>query len=231
MDEIITEYDQHYFESSDHHLPESKKVELKAEFAKIPIIDNNLKTSIYNHFFNEVFNQIKEANIEIRKSLNSIKEKCPCSACPKYLFNETTQLYELTKVPTDNCLFTSCAFDDLTDMINNNLQILKIKKLKRGSNKNADLSIYDLNEMRDRIKSNLSRGLEVINNKFISFTQKEDEKKENSNKLTSKFYIPLSISVIMGLIIILIIILLIIYFIKPDLITWIWTRAGTPTKT
>lgn len=173
-EEIINEYIEHYFEGNNIRLNSEvvkEKLENIFHFSS-QNVDKNDKEKIKNEAIQMVNESIKIANEQIRNFVDKIKDKCNCGSCPKYTYDLEKSLFELTKIPDDDCEFINCAIDDLIDMINSNLNIIKIGKIKRGTNKNADISIYDLVDMNEKIKSSMNRALNVLQEKLNKIKQK-----------------------------------------------------------
>ena len=225
IDDLVKEYDDHYFQEMDEktRLHPDKLNEIKNEFITIAnkVPENSrlpefLKNAIYDKYMKKAISTLSQSNDRINDFINKVNKTCPCNACPKYVYNNKE--FKLNKLPEKGCMFTYCAIDDTIDLLNDWNTILKTKKIKRGSNKSADLSIFDLDNISNKIKSNTDRAITVLTENLNNHIESNKDlisnymDAKNKEEKISRF-LPIPV-VLLSILIIFLLIIIIIYFIN-----------------
>ena len=213
INDLVKEYDDHYFQEMEEkaRLQPYKLNEIKDIFTKIadkvPMdsrLPDFIRNAIYDNYMKKAIETLKQSNDKINNFIQSVNDICPCKSCPKYVYNKNDRTFNLNKLPEKGCVFTYCAIDDTIDLLNDWNTVLKTKKIKRGANKNVDLSIFDLNNIIAKIKSNTDRAINVLTENLNQCSTKNIPETKSSMRLLSASVIIIAIIAIMLFIIIII---------------------------
>lgn len=182
---LLAEYDNDFYEETGYaHMTKEMSGELREKFDQIlgpqkeSIIADSLKIGpleeqqkyvydtvkkiLMKKYEDDALEAIKNGNLKIEAFMAELQAKCPCGGCPRYIFDPATNLYKLNAHPEDKCVYANCAVEDAINMVNDWFAILKTKKLKRGSHRDADLSLRDCDAIVEKCNSTLGRTLMAL---------------------------------------------------------------------